>query len=332
MKGYPEAAVSEARLEEAADWFLRLNDRAADEALRQEFDEWLAQNPQNRLAWEKACGSWRVLGLAVPIHEDQWPGTGSATNRPGIEAPPATRPSRRIWQMAAAVLAVLVLVAISGRSMPLWDPSDYRTRTAETRTIQLADGSVISLGARSAVEIDMSGAERRVQLLSGEVFFDVAPDPQRPFIVSTRDVSARVLGTAFNVQLSADTTQIALEHGSLHVSAGGDATLAPGDSVTVSHDTGQIQLGHVAPDQIASWRDGKIFVDDMPISAVVEQIRRYHPGWIRLSDGHLGRQRVTGLYDLSDPDKALQALVRPFGGQVRKISPWLVLLSAGQPK
>lgn len=322
------APQPETRLEEAADWFLRLNDPSADDALRGAFREWLDRDGENRLAWEKACRAWQALAHAGPVHGEAWRDGAAPALAARMPPPPVPR-RRRALPLALAAVAVAAFALISGPRILLWTQADYMTRTAETRTIPLEDGSIISLGAQTAVDIDMSGPKRRVRLLAGEAFFEVAPDPQRPFIVSAGDVRAKVLGTAFNVRMSAEATRIELAHGSLRVAAGKRTTLSPGDSVTVSHDSGRMQAGHLPPDEIAGWRDGRLFVDDAPIASVVEQIQPYHRAWIRLTDERLGRQRVTGLYDLRDPDSALRALVRPHGGKVRQVSPWLVILSAG---
>ncbi|WP_323717841.1 FecR family protein [Paracoccus aminovorans] len=322
------APRTEARLEEAVDWFLRLNDPSADDALQEAFREWLEQDPENPRAWENARRAWRTLGQAAPALEAAWP-VAAAAPAAGSAPPPPVPRRRRAMPALLTAFAVAALVFLTGPHVMLWLRADYLTRTAETRTIELEDGSVVSLAAQTAVDIDMSGQKRRVRLLAGEAFFEVAPDPSRPFVVTAGDVRAKVLGTAFNVRMSSEATRIDLVRGSLRVAAGRKTTLSPGDSVTVSHDTGRMRRGHLPPDEIASWRDGRIFVEDAPITAVVEQIQRYHRGWIRLSGDTLGRQRVTGLYDLRDPDSALRALVQPYGGQVRQISPWLVILSGG---
>jgi transmembrane sensor len=69
-------------------------------------------------------------------------------------------------------------------------------------------------------------------------------------------------------------------------------------------------------------------VTDQPLGDVVALIQRQHPAWIMLPEGHLAALRVTGLYDLSDPDKALMALVAPFGLRVRAASPYLRVVSS----
>ena len=65
-----------------------------------------------------------------------------------------------------------------------------------------------------------------------------------------------------------------------------------------------------------------MFVNDVTLAAAVERLQRYHPAWISIPDPVLASRRVTGLYDLENPDAALQALVQPFGGRAREVTPY----------
>jgi transmembrane sensor len=60
---------------------------------------------------------------------------------------------------------------------------------------------------------------------------------------------------------------------------------------------------------------------------VVAQIARWHRGRVLIADPGLAAAPVSGLFDLNDPDAALEAVVKPYGGKVRHISPWLTVLS-----
>jgi len=83
----------------------------------------------------------------------------------------------------------------------------------------------------------------------------------------------------------------------------------------------------IALEDIGAWREGRLFVNDATVGAVVEQIQRYHPAWIAVPDVTLAQQTVTGLYDLRDPDRALRALVQPHGGKVHEISRFARVIS-----
>ena len=82
------------------------------------------------------------------------------------------------------------------------------TATGESRTVTLADGSQVNLSGGSAIGVDITSEERRVRLLSGEAFFDVAHDAARPFTVEAGEARIVVLGTAFDVALDPSATTV----------------------------------------------------------------------------------------------------------------------------
>ncbi|WP_245314644.1 FecR family protein [Labrys sp. WJW] len=234
--------------------------------------------------------------------------------------------------MVAAAIAGIFLVAAMPTIM-LRLEADYITATAESRNIRLRDGTLVMLGADSAISVNIGDSGlRKIRLLSGEAYFDVAHDASHPFVVDAGGVDVTVLGTAFDVRLSTMATTVQLARGSIDVSykhpgVPGEARLMPGEMAVVDRATGQITRGTVAQKDIASWREGQLFVNDETIGSVVEQLQRYHSAWIKLPDGNLAARRVTGLYDLRDPDRALRALVQPYGGKVRELSPYVRVLS-----
>ncbi len=90
---------------------------------------------------------------------------------------------------------------------------------------------------------------------------------------------------------------------------------------------GEQEAGVAPVGEIAAWRNGLLFVNDVTIDSVVARLQRYHPAWISVPDRTLGHQRVTGLYDLRDPDRTLKALVQPYGGKVRSVSGYTRIVS-----
>jgi transmembrane sensor len=210
--------------------------------------------------------------------------------------------------------------------------SDYATATAQSRIVTLDDGTTVQLAPDSAIKLDFSPERRQVKLLAGEAFFDVARNPQRPFIVDADGIKVKVLGTAFDVRLSSSDARVELARGAVDVSydvkAGQAAqTLKPGQMLMVDRTSGAMEKGAIAIDDVASWRGGRIFVNEATVASVVEQIQRYHHAWIAIPDRTLAAQTVTGLYDLNDPDRALRALVQPYGGHVRAVSRFARVLS-----
>jgi transmembrane sensor len=322
-------------LEEAMDWLLRLNAASQDSALACEFENWLAQSPEHRIAWQKARRTWRVMREVPPVYEHVWRREDPRGITIGSSRRVSSLRSRSHWgrrAVAASIgLAACVVIALNYPALSVRLQADYATGTAETRTVHLIDGTSVELAADSAIKIDMAKGERRVTLLAGEAFFDVTHDAARPFVVAAAGVDVIDLGTAFNVQLSATGTSVELSRGSVSVALPKKATnemvLVPGEAVVVDRSTGAMQKSTIAHDDIAAWRDGKLFVNDVPIATVIEQLQRYHRAWITIPDRDLGQQKVTGLYDLRHPDRALRALVEPYGGTVRTVAPYVRLIT-----
>src|SRR3546814_17474872 len=98
-------------------------------------------------------------------------------------------------------------------------------------------------------------------------------------------------------------------------------TLFPYTTLFRSRATGAAHRSAVAPASVAAWRDGRLFVDGATVAEVVDRIRPYQSGWIVIAGSGLGGRKVTGLYDLHDPDNALRALVEAHGGEVRAVHP-----------
>lgn len=251
---------------------------------------------------------------------------GATPLRRPVPAPPRRRP--RMAVAVAALAAGVALVVLFGGGAP--SPADVATGVGETRRILLADGSTAVLAPQTALDIAVDADGRRVTLRHGTAFFEVKPDPARPFAVGAGAVRTTVLGTAFEVGRDGDAVRVAVEHGRVRVD-GADAaavTLSAGQAVRIGADgTGTAET--LPPALVATWRGGRLAVRDQPVGAVVDQLAPYFDGWIVVADAALARQTVTGLYDLSDAAAAVEAVAGAHGAAVYRISPWLLVLRGG---
>lgn len=324
-------------LEEAAEWLLLLRERPQDADLGRQIDVWRAQSAEHGAAWNKTAAMWRALGAVSPQYERLSPARGEI-------APPQRRTRRGAarsgygWlgqilrpKVAGVAAAIAICGALLlGPTVMLRLQADALTATAETQSVTLEDGSVVALAADSGIKSAFDENRRTVTLLAGEAFFDVTADP-RPFVVAAGNVEIKVLGTAFNVRMTSAGTQVALEHGAVTARSNGPSgsqeTLRPGEVMDIDHGSGRSTKSTIALADIAGWREGRLYVVDETIGSVVEQIQRYHPAWITLPDRGLSSKRVSGIYDLTNPDQALRALVAPYGGNVRSASPFLRVIS-----
>jgi transmembrane sensor len=211
--------------------------------------------------------------------------------------------------------------------------ADYITIQGEIRSIGLPDGSKATLGPASAIALDFSAERRRVDLLSGMSFFEVTSRANGPFSVLSQAMRATAYEAAFDVSRDAGVLSVAVDHGLVEIGPKDGApntigSLAAGEWITIDPSSGDIQRGKRDPRQIASWRNNLIIAERETISALAARIGRWMPGRILIADPFIGKERVSGVFDLNDPLRALQAVVHPAGARVRQITPYVTIISS----
>lgn len=305
---------------EATRWLLALHEAPDDREVRRRFDEWRRASPLNAAAWSQTEELTDVAATMPASYAGIWKPVVARRQRP---------PARR-WRLGVAAMALAACVAwfvVPPIVQRL--EADHMTATAEVRKVVLQDGSEVTLAPDSAIAVAYEPAGRRVRLLSGEAFFDVKPDASRPFRVLAGDVETLVVGTSFDVRLSADGVVVSVEHGVVRVgpvSAPARDELLAGQSARVTQ-AGETARLPASPDTVAAWRDGQLVAQNVPLRDAVDQLRRYYAGTIVLASASLGERRITGAYNLGDPQDALRAIAQAHGGRVRRITPWLLVVS-----
>lgn len=316
-------------LREAADWMIRMKDAPGDARIVGEIDTWRALSARHEKVWQATQRMWGLTGAVCPARTQC------------IDRAPARRPdrisvwrrSRRFRVAATATGIAAALGAFLLSPLPILLQADYHSATGERRTVALEDGSKVVLDSGSAIAVDYGQPERRVKLLQGRAWFDVAHNSGRPFAVTATDVRVTVTGTAFDVDLERDAVGVALERGSVRLSwptTGGENSrqMTPGDRLRIARGDHIVTYSARIPESsIASWRRGHLLADGITVADAAQQLDRYYNGHIVITSDALARSRVTGVYDVDDPVRALKMIVRPHGGHIRRITPWLMLVS-----
>ena len=172
--------------------------------------------------------------------------------------------------------------------------------------IELADGTRIWLNSGSMLLYpeNMEGHTREVQL-TGEAFFDVKTDPQRPFNVITTDMSVKVFGTRFNVKSYKDDheTQTVLVAGSVSVqtnerfSKGID--MLPGERIVFDRTDERFTKESVDVNLYTSWVEGYLVFDQKPILEIFRELERYYDVKI-VTERELRQLTFSGKLDLAE--------------------------------
>lgn len=285
--------------------------RPQDEASRDAVRRFCLLSPAHRAAWEEAKRVYDLAGTALVEERGR-----------------QRRITRRKALAGLGTIGIFGAGALFGPSLLQRWRADYTTAVAEIRRIPLPDGSLLTLGPETAVTIAFDERVRRVEVLDGMALCDVAANP-RPFEGDAGDLRAVALGTRFELRHNDDRALVAVEEGVVSVSIGarGEGTLDAGDWLAAGPGGAGLERGHRDPGQTAAWRQKLLVAERDRVGTVVAEIARWRTGKVLVADPGLSGMTVSGLYDLSDPDAALAAVVAPYGGRVRHISPWVTVLS-----
>lgn len=289
---------SEGRIAREADiWVARLNGPER-EAHAAESAAWRAADPRNEAAFQRSERLWRDAGRATRTASVVVPGLTRAALERGNRGPR--------FALAAIVATVTIAGGVYLFEKPAADqlgPHDQLASQATPKTIQLSDGSTVSMGADSMIATNFDGTTRAIALLKGSARFSVAHDPDHPFIVSagSRTVTAR--GTVFDVALRPAGLSVTMIEGVVEVSrplptgSSGRAVirLTRGERLIVSGKTERVSAVNT-PSSVAVFQDQP----PTPIAKIIDEANVGSARPLHLADPTLGREMVEGRFSLSD--------------------------------
>ena len=287
---------------EAAAWHARLGTTSIATGTIEEFFEWRSK-PGNADAYRRVEEIWREsqgLGSDPAVAE----ALEGARRRRG-RGVPAGRRSVLFGGLAAATAVAL---AIGGAW--LWSGRDVLvTAVGEQRVIPLEDGSSVSLDTDTRVKMRFTDRERRIDLVHGQVLFDVAHDGQRPFVVYAGDARITAVGTVFDVRRAGEGVSVTLVSGVIDVKAA--QASAPPRRVTAGQQVRVTDAGMstraVDVEAATSWTTGQLIFTDIPLEQAVAEMNRYLTAKIEIDDPSIRTVAVNGVFRTGDRDAFVAA-------------------------
>lgn len=343
------AAYSDRQRREAAEWFVIIHaeEEPSTENL-QAWLRWLDEAEGNRVAFESVVQAWhgipRSTALSMPGDEellaDEYDGEQSvgewlAAQAAAAPKPPASaagpsgrspfRRRRRAW-LAAASIAALTLVGFTMNRYLTEQGSQsdsFSTGRGEQIQITLADGSRVWLGPSSQLQVEFTTARRGLELRTGEAFFSVRKDHERPFVVHSAGGDIVAVGTAFNVRAVSTSVIVSVSEGVVTVAPRAPFVTSGPDSVRVGSGQQATFAAHepaasiaitqsAAPDERARWRDGVLVYRDEPLRDVVMDVARYTSRQLELDGDTIGSLRYSGVVYKGAVDEWTAALPESF--------------------
>jgi transmembrane sensor len=307
--------------EEAVLWMIRTRD--PDFADWEAFTLWLERDPAHAAAYDALADADSNLHQILPSRSVFMP------------APPANDPgrhSRRPWRWVAGAAVAAALVGVI--SLDVLNRSDIysvTTRPGETRTIALDDGTRVEMNGGTSMRFDRHNA-RFAALDIGEAAFIVRHDAANPFRVTVGDDMFEDAGTVFNIVRTGSATRIGVAEGKVIYNPKAEAiTLTAGRAL--QEDAAGLRLMAVAPQSVASWRQGSLIYANASVAEIGEEIGRSLGVSLAVTPS-AGAQRFTGTIRLDKDPARFFAGAAPLMGlsAVRQGNGWVLKEGNGTPR
>lgn len=337
--------------EQAAHWWVVLNEDTCSAADREAFADWVRRSP------ERVEAFLRVNMLMGTLHskERRWPETSaeeliqqarassaeiiplarSESDLPERTSPRVPGPFAFAGARMFLAASLAMLCCVVALSWFMLSPERYQTEIGEQRSVLLDDGSLVTLNTASQIEVKYSDRRRFVRLVRGEALFNVAHERERPFDVDTGSAVVRAVGTQFNVDRRADHTTVSVVEGKVQVIPDqAEKAAAPVGGGTAGKEHSETKLlaaaqrlvltesGIGRPEPIANlapvtaWTQRQLVFENQSLGEVAEEFNRYNRQHILIQSAQLRTQQVTGVFQANDSASFLAFISRIPGVRV----------------
>jgi transmembrane sensor len=287
--------------EEAARWFARMHDAGPNHPDQARFQAWLAASPVHAAEYRTYAEIWDNLESAE-----------------GTEAIADTMEHRLRTRRTVLRSSIVILGAGTLGGGALYELDRYRTterlafstHIGELHTATLSDGSTVTLGADSTMDVAYSAAERWVDLGRGEAIFEVSPNPRRPFVIKAGAARVTVLGTRFAVARLPGMVRVSVDHGRVRMETGPfwwrRRLLLTADQVgeaTIDANTTTLQLTPKRAENGLAFAHGEIRFDQARLAEIAQTLSRYSRRPVRSDVAPGSGPAITAIVQARDIDR-----------------------------
>jgi transmembrane sensor len=308
----------------AADWLAARDGQGWTPERQQALDDWLAQSTTHLVAFLRLEAAW--------TRSDRLQALQGSTRT--LDDTPLPRSASSFWSHrvtrwgagAAAALGLALSIGLSepGGVWPWHAGESHVTAVGERAVVALTDGSSLTLNTDTRLRTEVDARERRVWLDSGEAYFDIAHDAQRPFVIHAGAQRVTVIGTRFSLRRDGDRLRVRVVEGRVQVDgqSGASAILAAADVADVSGAArSSLKLAHETPEAVAgglAWMQGKLQLDGMTLAQAAAEFNRYNRRTLRIENERAAQTRIDGTFDVNNVDGFARLLRAGFGLKVEE--------------
>ncbi len=246
----------------------------------QELEALIGKNDKNRKVYEDTKTTWeKSKNYSIDIKVDAEASWNSFRKRLTKEPQTKVFTFSLFYKVAAAII---ISIGIGIAVYNPWSSNIYKTGIGEILEVELPDRSLITLNENSSLTLSQSfNEEFRSVEFEGEAYFDIAENPERPFIIESKSSEIRVLGTSFNVDARKDREYVEVDvtSGRVSLSEIGNTSnqiiLTVGMKGKFEPKTSQLVSVEYENQNFQSWRTDLLVFDDLKMSEVLNDMEEY---------------------------------------------------------
>ena len=283
-----------------------------------EFDSWIAENIEHKKAFEK-IEKLQFLYSSL---------SSNLKDEISKEVHQEIKKERSLKKLRFLTLAASVIFVIGLGFFTAFEYQNFKiTHTFQTdkfvENIFLPDGSVVTLDAKTKVDIKYYEDKREVNLSLGKALFNVTKDDKKPFIVNADKIKVQVLGTNFEVKNQKDKIDIDVISGKVSVQKleNNDykeiAVLTQGKHISFDKQNSKYELKNIDIENIASWKNGILYFQDESLHDAINEFKKYKDINTNIENS-IQKYSVSGSFKIEDFDKFLFALTKIYSLKVDK--------------
>ena len=217
------------------------------------------------------------------------------------------RPERNYWMPIAATISLLMVI---GFFLFYTDSSvSYETGYGEIATVNLPDGSEVTLNARSKIELEGDWREDRVVKLTGKARFEVEPGEEK-FVVISGGIKTTVLGTSFDVNNHSGVVEVSCYTGKVEVS-GSNTVMQLKAGERVAGDANGLTKSNFNARESGKWIHGEFIFDNVRLDQVVYELERQFN--LQIAGYESDSRLYKGYFYKDDVNEALKLVFEPMG-------------------
>ncbi len=302
---------------------MRLTSGEATTADAENIKHWRAQSPEHEEAFRTAARLWKGLGAAARKSMAESAQAPVAVSRIDIK--------RRAF-VGGAIAAAAGAYMVVRPPLELWPSykelmADYRTSKGEHRRVAPSPGISVELGTLTSLAVrSNSETGARMELIEGEAAIKAQRPENAPLVLTAADVQVTASQASFDMRCVGGIVSVTCLDGNVDVVANHqNATLDAGQQVLYTN----AGLGTVADadvDKATSWRSGVLTFHDVPLTVVVEEVNRYRPGQIIITNDRLANRVVNATVRSDQLDTYIAQIEQLFGAKATSLTAGVLIL------